>query len=113
MKAILALLLLLVGGFVLYKVLPAYWDNYKLGQMLDEQAVTYTYTNNSEQDIATAIAEKASHLDVMISPEQVKVQRGAGELAITVEYSVHIDLPVYPLDLNFKTATRNHNVMTK
>jgi hypothetical protein len=111
MKGVFGLLLLLVGGFVMYKVFPVYWDNFKLSQMLNEQAVNYTYTSFSEAEIAAAIAEKAHNLDVMLSPEQVKVQRTPGDLAISVEYSVHVDLPIHPLDLNFKTATKNHNVM--
>ncbi len=44
MKSIFGLLVLLVGGFVMYKVLPVYWADFKLGEMLNEQAVTYTYS---------------------------------------------------------------------
>ncbi len=39
------------------------------------------------------------------------MERGPDDLAITAEYSVHVDMPIHPLDLNFKTATKNHNVM--
>ncbi len=114
LKSIFGLLLLLVGGFVLYKVFPAYWDDFKLGRMLEEQAITYTYTpNKSEAEIAKAIAEKATELDVPLTPEQVTVLRGAGDLTITAEYSVHVDLPFYPLDLNFKTSSKNKNVMLR
>lgn len=111
MKSIFGLLVLLVGGFVMYKVLPVYWDDFKLGQMLNEQAVNYTYAKNSDQEITNSIVEKARDCNVLLSPEQIKVQRGPDDLAITVEYSVHVDMPVHPLDLNFKTATKNHNVM--
>jgi hypothetical protein len=113
LKSIFGLLLLLVGGFVLYKVFPAYWDDFKLGRMLEEQAITFTYTNKSESEIAKTIAEKATELDVPLTPEQVTVLRGAGDLTITAEYSVHVDLPLYPLDLNFKTSSKNKNVMMK
>ncbi len=113
LKSIFGLLLLLVGGFVLYKVLPAYWGDFKLGRMLEEQAVSYTYNSKSESEIATDIAQKANELNVPLSPEQVTVQRGAGDLTITAEYSVHVDMPFYPLDLNFKTASKNKNVMMK
>jgi hypothetical protein len=79
--------------------------------MINEQAVNYTYTNNSETEIANAIVEKANNLGVALSPEQVKVQRNPGDLTITAEYSVHVDLPFHPLDLNFKTASKNRNVL--
>jgi hypothetical protein len=110
-KSIFGLLLLLVGGFVMYKVLPVYWSDFKLGQMISEQAVNYTYTSNSEREIANAIAEKANNLGVALSPEQIKVQRNPGDLTIVAEYSVHVDLPLHPLDLNFKTVSKNRNVM--
>ncbi len=111
MKSILGLLLLLVGGFVLYKVLPAYWGDYKLGRLLEDQAINATYSTKSEEAIATDIAQKANQFDVPLTPEQVTVQRGAGELTISAVYSVHVDMPLYPLDLNFKTASKNKNVM--
>jgi hypothetical protein len=110
-KAIFGLLIILVGGFVMYKVLPAYWGDFKLGRMLEEQSIAYTYTGKSEQEIATAIAQKATEMDIPLSPEQVTVKRGPSELAITAEYTVHVDLPIHPLDLNFKTSTRNKDVM--
>jgi hypothetical protein len=113
LKSIFGLLLILVGGFVLYKVFPAYWGDYKLGRLLEDQALSNTYTTKSESDIAAAVAEKATALDVPLTPEEVTVQRGAGDLTITAQYTVHVDLPLYPLDLNFKTASKNKNVMAK
>jgi hypothetical protein len=111
LKSIFWVLVLVIGAFVLYKVLPAYWGDFKLSKMLDEQAVVYTYTVKSDQDIATAIAEKAKDLNVPLTPDQVKVERTASELTITAVYSVHVELPAYPLDLNFTTKSHNKNVM--
>ncbi len=113
LKSIFGLLLLLVGGFVLYKVFPAYWGNFKLGRMIDDQAITATYSTKSEDAIASEIAEKANELDVPLTPEEVTVQRGANDLSISAAYTVRVDLPFYPLDLNFKTASKNKNVMAK
>jgi hypothetical protein len=113
LKSIFGLLLLVVGGFVMYKVLPAYWGDYKLGRLLAEQSLIYTYNGSSNQEIATAIAGKAREFNVPLLPEQVTVQRGGADLTITAEYSVHVDLPLYPLDLNFKTTTNNRNVLKK
>jgi hypothetical protein len=111
LRSIFGLLLLLVGGFVLYKILPAYWGDFKLGRLLEEKAVNYTYIKKSDQDIANTISESAHEFDVPLSPEQVQVQRGSGDLTITAEYSVHVDFPFYPIDLNFKTASNNKNIM--
>jgi hypothetical protein len=111
LKSMLGLLLLLVGGFVTYKVIPVYWGDFKLGRLLEEQAQFYTYNAKSDKEIQLAIAQKAQAMDVPISPEQLKVERLPGELSITAEYSVHVEVPLYPFDLNFKTSTRNKNIM--
>jgi hypothetical protein len=111
LKSIFGLLLLLVGGFVLYKVLPVYWGNFRLSREVEEQSINYTYTNKSQAEIAAVMVEKASSYDVEIAPEQVKVVRTSGDLQITIEYTVHVDLPLYPLDLKFKDESKNHNVM--
>jgi hypothetical protein len=111
LKSMLGVLVLLVGGFVLYRVLPVYWADFKLGRMLEEQAQFYTYNAKSDKDIQVLIAQKAQELNVPISPEQVTIERTAGELSITAAYTVHVDLPIYPLDLDFKNATHNKNVM--
>jgi hypothetical protein len=73
--------------------------------------VVYTYAMKSDQEVAKGIAEKARDLNVPLSAEQIKVDRTASELSITATYSVHVELPGYPLDLNFTTKTHNRNVM--
>ncbi|PSH04459.1 MAG: hypothetical protein CXZ00_06445 [Acidobacteria bacterium] len=110
-RSIFGLLVLLVGGFVLYRVLPAYWGDFKLGRLIEEQSVVNTYNTKSDGEIAALIAQKANEFDVPLTPEEVKVQREAGRLTITAEYAVHVDLPIYPLDLNFKTSNTNKNAM--
>jgi hypothetical protein len=113
LKSIFGLLILVVGCFVIYKVLPSYWGNYKLGRMIEEQAVIYTYTPKSDADIAAEIAQKAQSLDIVLAPQEITVQRTPGDLTITAEYSVHVDMPFYPLDLPLKASSKNKNVMMK
>ena len=110
-RAIIAVVVLLVGGFLLFKTLPAMWGEFKLTQLLEEQAVFYTYNNKSDQEIASAISKKAAAHGVALTPEQVTVQRTNAGLTLTANYSVHVDLPGYPLDLNFKPSSNNKNVM--
>ena len=111
LKSIFALLVLVLGAFVLYETLPAYWANFKVNQMIAEQAVIYTNFPKSDQEIATAISQKAQEVSVPLTPEQVTVNRTSGDLSISIAYTVHVDFPGYPFDLNFKDSTTNHNVM--
>lgn len=113
LQSILGLLLLLVGSFVLYKVLPAYWADFKLGRLLEEQALNATYSAKTESAIAIDIAQKASEFDLPIAPEQITVQRTSSGLNITAEYSVHVEMPIYPMDLKFKTTSQNKDPMAR
>lgn len=106
-------LVLVVGAFVLFKVWPAYWGNFKLQRLIQDQAVALTYERTSDSDIQSLISEKAHAFNVPIAPEQVTVNRTGSNLSISVDYTVHVDLPIFPLDLNFKPSTTNHDVMAK
>ena len=111
LKSIFGLLLLLVGGFVLYKVLPVYWGDFKLGQMLNEQAIAYTYTTRASRRLRMPSRRKRMNSDV---PALARPDHGAARPWRTDDHGRLLrpfDLPIYPLDLNFKTAANNNNVM--
>ena len=110
-KSILGLTVLLVGGFVLYKILPAYWNNYKVVRMISEEAIIFTNFPKSEEEMKIVIAQKAQDMDVPIAPEQISLVRSRGDVSISFAYSVHIDMPAYPFDINFEPSTTNQNVM--
>jgi hypothetical protein len=111
LRSIFGLVVLLVGGFMLYKLLPLYWGNFQVDRMISEQAVYYTNFPKSDDAVAAAISQKAQEFSVPVSPEQVTVFRTPSDLTISVEYTVHVDIPVHPFDLNFKDSTSNHNIM--
>ena len=61
------------------------------------------------------VFKKAQELDVPVTREQIKVQRsgvtGTGSVSIEAPYIVHVNLPGYPLDLDFDpSSTRNKGV---
>ena len=111
LKSILGLLILLAGGFVLYKIVPAYWSNFQVDRMIADQAIIYTNFPKSDDEIKLAIAQKAEDLDVPLAPEQIVVARDRGSLSISLAYTVHVDMPGHPFDLDFKNSTTNQNVM--
>jgi hypothetical protein len=111
LTAIFWIAVMLLGGFVLYKVVPVYWNNYHVKQMIDDQAVYYTNFPKTDDEIRIIVAQKAQDYDVPLAPEQVEVERTPGKLSISVAYTVHVELPGYPLDLKFNDSTSNPNIM--
>ena len=111
LKSIFWVLVLIGGGFMLYKTLPAYWGNFKVDRMINDEAIYYTNFPKADDVIAAAVSEKAQEFDVPLDPNQVTVAHSGSDLTISVAYSEHIDFPGHPFDLNFKNSATNHNVM--
>jgi hypothetical protein len=105
------LAVLLGVGYVLYLIVPVYWADYRLGQLLEDSAIEYTYNKKTDADLPQILAAKAQNVGVQLAPEQITVVRTGAELSIMANYSAHVDNPVYPFDLNFKTGSKNHDVM--
>ena len=62
LKSIFWVLVLIAGGFMLYKTLPAYWGNFKVNQMISDEAIYYTNFPKSDEAIAAAVSQKAQEL---------------------------------------------------
>jgi hypothetical protein len=97
------------GIYVGYEVVPPFFANYQFEDAIQNEAVLQSYSTKSEDEIRATIFKKAEDLEIPIHEEQINVQRGGsgGNLTIWVDYSVHVDLPFYPLDLQFHPASKN------
>ncbi len=101
-------------GLVLYlgiEIVPAYYANYEFQDAVSRAALDDTYRQVSEDDIQNQVIKSAKEYDIPINAENVKVIRtgnaGAGAVSIDVNYTVHVALPLYPLDLHFNPSSTN------
>ena len=103
----------LLGGLVYVgaEVVPPYFANYEFQDSLDTEARLGTYSTKGEDVIRDAVFKRAQELEIPITKDQIKVQRtgsqGNGSVVIETEYSVHVDLPGYPMDLEFHPQSKN------
>jgi hypothetical protein len=105
----------LVGGaYVAVKVVPPYFNNYEFQDWLKDEATRDSYSPKSETDIRQAVLKKAQEYDIPLMEEGIQVQRSgnsfSGNVTIRAPYVVHVDLPIYPLDLHFDAGTENKGV---
>lgn len=107
LQAIFGVLLLVAVVLVIYKVVPPYFANQELQDAVTEEARINTYTPKTEDDMRSTIFRKAQDLDIPITRDQIQVQRASNGVSISVAYTVHVDLPAYPLDLNFEASSKN------
>jgi len=110
-KLAIGLLVIVAGCYVGATMIPIYYANYQFQDVIKTEATLQTYTTKPEADIQQAIFKKAQELDIPLNKDQIKVQRhgttGTGSLTIQAAYSVHVDLPGYPVDLHFDPSTEN------
>jgi hypothetical protein len=113
MKTIKALFGLFVVVAIVYlgvKTMPPYFANYQFEDIVDNEAKMNSYNQKTEQEIREGILKKAHDLEIPLTSEQVKVQRMGAELEISADYTVHIDIPVYPFDLHFTPSSKNKRI---
>ncbi len=110
MKALRAILGIVIVVFVIlavWKIVPPYFHNYQFEDVIADEARMNTYTQKSEDDIRESIWRKSKDLEIPITREQIMVQRESGAVSIAVDYTVHVDLPGYPFDLQFHPSSKN------
>jgi hypothetical protein len=109
----LILILGLLGGLVYVgaEVIPPYFANYEFQDSIDTEARLGTYSTKGEDVIRDTVFKRAQELEIPITKDQIKVQRsgsqGNGSVLIETEYVVHVDLPGYPMDLDFHPQSKN------
>ncbi len=111
LKLILVLALLVAMTYVGAEVIPPYFAKYEFQDTLDTEARLGTYSTKGDEVIRDAVFKRAQDLELPLTREQIKVQRtggpGTGSVFIETSYSVHVDLPYYPLDLEFHLESKN------
>ncbi len=108
LKALLGLGLLVAAVYVAYELIPPYFHNYQFQDVLESEARLNSYSSlrKTEDEIREGIVTKARDLDIILQPEQVTVTRAGTEWVISADYTVHVDLALHPVDLEFHPSSR-------
>ena len=109
-KALFGLFLVVAAVYAGWVFLPLYISNYQFQDDLQNEALINSYSNKSDLDIRNTLAKKAAEYGIPLKADQINVQRNGLELSIWADYTVHVDLPVFPLDLRFHPSTKNKRI---
>jgi len=112
----------LVVGFALimavlygaWMLIPPYFANFQFEDQIKNTAIGGTYSQKSEDELREIVLKEAKDLEIPVTKNQIRIARigtNATGLAIDVDYSVHVDLPGYPVDLHFHPSTQNKSIM--
>lgn len=108
LRSVVGLLVVIACVYATWKVLPSYLANYELEQTIDTAARFGALDlSKSEEELRANVLRQARELHVELQPNQLYVQRVMTDVLIWGEYTVHVDLPIYPFDLHFQPMSRS------
>jgi hypothetical protein len=94
--------------WVLLLLVPPFFSNYQFQDAINNEALLGSYTTKTDDAIRDEVFKKAQDYDIPVTADQIHVERTAtNALVIWTDYTVHVDLPMYPIDLKFHPASKN------
>ena len=111
LKAIIYTAILIIGVFVAIKLVPLYVTQYQLKDKMEEQARFAIVNRYSEDQIRDNIFRVIQDLDIPAKREDIKVANTNHGIAISVDYTVPVDLLVYKTDINFSSSSEGRDIM--
>jgi hypothetical protein len=115
LKLVLGLAVIVGVAYVCWMLIPPYFANYQFEDEIKNTAINGTYSTKSEEEIQNVLLKKAQELEIPLTKNQIKISREGsaftGSMTIDCDYTVHVDLPGYPLDLHFHPSTKNKSIM--
>jgi hypothetical protein len=111
LKAVIYLAILVSGVYTTYKIVPPYVAEYQLKDKMSEQARFAVVNHYEDSKIRDNIMATINDLDIPAKPEDVKVTHTNSGIAISVSYSVPVDLFLYKTELNFSPSSEGRDYM--
>jgi hypothetical protein len=111
-KAIIAVLAIGVVFYAVYQVVPPELSNYAFNDDLKDIAMMAgANPRTTDQDLVSAVIQKAQDHNIQLAPEQVTVQHigtpGVHAVYVAADYSVPVNLPGYSFTLHFTPSSGN------
>ncbi len=114
MRMFIGILVVAVAIFVCVALVPPYWANYQFEDAIKTEALMATNSTKTEDAIRESVFKRALDYGVPVDKEKIKVQHvgqnGTGSVTIEAPYTVTVNIPGYPLVLNFDPMTTNKGV---
>ncbi len=108
LRSLLGLFVLVAVIYTAWQVFPPFYTNFEFEEAIEDISRMATLPPyRSDQEVRDTVMRQAQSLSIPIKAEQIQVERRNGEVYVWGEYTVHVDLPIYPLDLRFQAMSKN------
>jgi len=110
LKGILLLVIIFGSIYVGWEMIPPYFANTQFQDELDDIARRNSYINRSDEAVRDIVIKKAATMGILLKEDQITITRVADRLGITVQYRVHVDMIIHPVDLDFTANSMNKRI---
>lgn len=110
LKTLFALAIVVAMAFAAVKIVPIYVADYQLQDAMQEEA-TFASVNRKDADhIKMDLEKKLQDLGIAVDDKSIEVSAYSGNVKISLEYTVPVDLTVYQLQLHFHPQADNASI---
>jgi hypothetical protein len=111
-KALVGFLAIVGAIYCAFQIIPPEMGNYSFQDDLKNIAMTAGANPHvTDQQLQEQVIRKAADHDIVLTPEQVTIQRistpGLLAVYVSADYSVPVNLPGYPFTLHFTPSSGN------
>ena len=110
LKGILIVVILVLGIYSAWKLVPAYVNDYQLSDRMQEQSRYAMVNHYTEDQIRDNIFKVMQDLDIPGKREDIKIVANGNVVRITLEYIVPVDVLVYHTDLHFAPSSETKSL---
>lgn len=101
LKALFVLAILAAMAFAAVKIVPAYEVNHQLQDSMQEEATLASVNRKNADQIKADVEKTVKDMGIAVDDKSIQVSAYSGNVTISLEYTVSVDLTVYQLRLHF------------
>ncbi len=101
LKLMITLMVIIIVVYLMFKIVPAYVNDYELKDTLTTEGRFYAARQKTEAQVKGTVFKEIQELGIPAKYEDIQLQTTGHTLRISVKYTVMVDLPGYQLNLNF------------
>lgn len=108
LKAIVWTVILAATLYVGIKVVPVLLSEYEFQDSMQTMARYASVNRQTPKDIHDLLVKEAAKDEIPVKPEDIRITNESGNVRISADYSVTVDLQLYQWTLNFHPAASNN-----
>jgi len=102
MKFLVTMLVSVLVAYAGIRIVPVLFTNFEFQDAVHQAALFGAYHQDSEDQIAADLQQRAQKLGLPVSPDQIQVYHSDRGLVVDVDFDVQIALPLHPVRLHFR-----------